>query len=250
MTETMEYWAVEELGESERSNLHACEGKLSYNFRDLRFLHQALTHSSIKTLENPSNERLEFLGDSVLGLVMTEFLYNFFQQHNEGDLTQIKSVVVSTNVLAAESQRLGLGEHYNVGKGVTRRKKLPNSLLANVFEAVVAAIYKDGGLEPARRFILRNVYHQVLNVASDRHQLNYKSLLQQWAQKVLSLTPTYRVISEKGPDHLKSFEGVGVVGDKRYAIGTGPAKKEAEQDAARKTLKMLDETEAVAVEKK
>ena len=141
MTETMEYWAAEELGESELSNLHACEGKISYNFRDLRFLHQALTHSSIMTLENPSNERLEFLGDSVLGLVMTEFLYNFFQQHNEGDLTQIKSVVVSTNVLAAESQRLGLGEHYNVGKGVTRRKKLPNSLLANVFEAVVAAIY-------------------------------------------------------------------------------------------------------------
>ena len=143
MTETMEYWAAEELGESELSNLHACEGKIAYNFRDLRFLHQALTHSSIKTLENPSNERLEFLGDSVLGLVMTEFLYNFFQQHNEGDLTQIKSVVVSTNVLAAESQRLGLGEHYNVGKGVTRRKKLPNSLLANVFEAVVAAMDRN-----------------------------------------------------------------------------------------------------------
>ena len=108
MTETMEYWAAEELGESELSNLHAGEGKISYNFRDLRFLHQALTHSSIKTLENPSNERLEFLGDSVLGLVMTEFLYNFFQQHNEGDLTQIKSVVVSTNVIAAERQRLAL----------------------------------------------------------------------------------------------------------------------------------------------
>ena len=123
-------------------------------------------------------------------------------------------------------------------------------MLANVFEAVVAAIYKDGGLEPARRFILRNVYHQVLNVASDRHQRNYKSLLQQWAQKVLSLTPTYRVVSEKGPDHLKSFEVVAVVGDKRYAIGTGQAKKEAEQEAARKTLQMLDEPEAAAVEEK
>ena len=241
MTETMEYWAAEELDDFDLNNLRECEQKISYQFRDLRFLHQALTHSSIKTIDNPSNERLEFLGDSVLGLVMTEFLYNFFQNRDEGELTQIKSVVVSTNILAEESQRLGLGEHYNVGKGVTRRKKLPNSLLANVFEAVVAAIYKDGGLETARRFVLRNIYHQVLKVASDEHHRNYKSLLQQWAQRVLSLTPTYRVVSEQGPDHMKSFEVVAVSGDKRYASGKGAAKKEAEQEAARITLTMIDE---------
>ncbi|MFP6739600.1 MAG: ribonuclease III [Planctomycetota bacterium] len=243
MTETMEYWAAEELDDADLNNLRECEQKVSYQFRDLRFLHQALTHSSIKTIDNPSNERLEFLGDSVLGLVMTEFLYNFFQHRDEGELTQIKSVVVSTNILAEESQRLGLGGHYNVGKGVTRRKKLPNSLLANVFEAVVAAIYKDGGLEVARRFVLRNIYHQVLKVASDEHHRNYKSLLQQWAQRVLGLTPTYRVISEQGPDHMKSFEVVAVIGDKRYAIGKGTAKKEAEQEAARITLTMLDDDE-------
>lgn len=245
MTEIMEYWAAEELDDSELSNLRECEKKISYQFRDLRFLYQALTHSSIKTLENPSNERLEFLGDSVLGLVMTEFLYNFFQHRDEGELTQIKSVVVSTNILAEESQRLGLGGHYNVGKGVTRRKKLPSSLQANVFEAVVAAIYKDGGLEAARRFVLRNIYHQVLRVASDPHQRNYKSLLQQWAQRVLGLTPTYRTMSEQGPDHMKSFEVVAVIGDKRYAIGLGAAKKEAEQEAARKTLSLLDESETL-----
>ena len=241
MTETMEYWAEEELDDSDLNNLRECEQKISYQFRDLRFLHQALTHSSIKTIDNPSNERLEFLGDSVLGLVMTEFLYNFFQHRDEGELTQIKSVVVSTNILAEESQRLGLGGLYNVGKGVTRRKKLPNSLLANVFEAVVAAIYKDGGLEVARRFVLRNIYHQVLKVASDEHHRNYKSLLQQWSQRVLSLTPTYRVVSEAGPDHMKSFEVVAVIGDKRYAIGKGAAKKEAEQEAARITLTMIGE---------
>jgi len=241
MTETMEYWAEEELDDSDLNNLRECEQKISYQFRDLRFLHQALTHSSIKTIDNPSNERLEFLGDSVLGLVMTEFLYNFFQHRDEGELTQIKSVVVSTNILAEESQRLGLGGLYNVGKGVTRRKKLPNSLLANVFEAVVAAIYKDGGLEAARRFVLRNIYHQVLKVASDEHHRNYKSLLQQWSQRVLSLTPTYRVVLEAGPDHMKSFEVVAVIGDKRYAIGKGTAKKEAEQEAARITLTMIVE---------
>jgi len=239
MSDRTEDWDGSPPSAYELRNLHECEERVHYRFRDLRLLHQALTHSSIKTLDNPSNERLEFLGDSVLGLVMTEFLYNFFKSRDEGELTQIKSVVVSTTVLAAESERLGLGEHYNVGKGVTRRRKLPSSLLANVFEAVVAAIYKDGGLEAARRFILRNVYHQVLNVGENSQHSNYKSLLQQWAQKELSVTPTYRVVSEKGPDHLKSFEVVAVIDDRRYATGSGRSKKEAEQVAARETLEVL-----------
>ncbi len=241
-TERTDSWYGELPSDRDLRNLEECEAKVQYEFRDLRLLHQALTHSSIKTIDNPSNERLEFLGDSVLGLVMTEFLFNFFEDLDEGELTQIKSVVVSTTVLAAETERLGIGDHYNVGKGVTRKRKLPNSLQANVFEAVVAAIYKDGGLEPARRFILRNIYHQVLNVVENAQHRNYKSLLQQWAQKELNLTPTYRVVSEKGPDHLKSFEVVAMVGDKKYATGSGGSKKEAEQTAARDTLGMLAES--------
>ncbi len=233
------------LTDAELKRIRGCESGICFRFRDPSLLLQALTHSSIKTVDNPSNERLEFLGDSVLGLVMTEFLYNFFQSHDEGDLTQIKSVVVSTSVLARESERLGLDRYYSVGKGVTRKKKLPVSLLANVFEAVVAAIYKDGGLESARRFVLRNLYHQVLAVAENRHKRNYKSILQQWAQKELNVTPTYRVVAEKGPDHLKSFEVVAVVGKKKYRSGTGRSKKEAEQVAARETLRaLLDERHA------
>jgi ribonuclease-3 len=229
----------DDFSEVERVRLGLCEDRIGYRFRDQRFLFQALTHSSIKSFDTPSNERLEFLGDSVLGLVMTEFLYNFFQDQDEGALTQIKSVVVSTAVLAKESQRLGLDELYNVGKGVLRKRHLPQSLLANVFEAVVAAIYKDGGLEAARRFVLRNVYHEVLAVAEDRHHKNYKSLLQQWAQKELGQTPTYKVVSERGPDHFKSFEVVAVVGRQKYGIGSGRSKKEAEQHAARETLERL-----------
>ncbi len=227
------------LSEADLGRIRGCEEEINYRFKDPTLLLQALTHSSIKTIDNPSNERLEFLGDSVLGLVMTEFLYNFFQDHSEGDLTQIKSVVVSTSVLARESERLSLNQYYSVGKGVTRKRKLPVSLLANVFEAVVAAIYKDAGLEPARKFVLRNLYHQVLAVAENRHKRNYKSILQQWAQKELNITPTYRVVGEKGPDHLKSFEVVAVVGKKRYRSGVGRSKKEAEQVAARETLKVL-----------
>lgn len=227
------------LSEAELSRVRSCESHLGYRFREPQLLLQALTHSSIKTVDSPSNERLEFLGDSVLGLVMTEFLYNYFQDQDEGSLTQIKSVVVSTSTLAQESTRLRLAEHYNVGKGVSKKRCLPLSLQANVFEAVVAAIYKDGGLEPARRFILRNLFHHVLAVDADEHEKNYKSLLQQWAQKERNVTPTYRVVAEKGPDHLKHFEVVAVIGGVPYHSGLGRSKKEAEQLAARATLEAL-----------
>jgi ribonuclease III len=229
--------------EHELARVRQCEAHIGYHFREPHFIVQALTHSSIKTEDNPSNERLEFLGDSVLGLVMTEFLYNYFQDQDEGELTQIKSVVVSTTVLAQESERLKLSTLYNVGKGVTRRRALPVSLQANVFEAVVAAIYKDGGLESARRFVLRNLFHHVLAVAENQHQKNYKSLLQQWAQKELNSTPSYRVLAERGPDHLKFFEVVAIIGKQVYRSGIGRSKKEAEQIAARDTLKILTQTQ-------
>jgi ribonuclease-3 len=227
------------LGGAELARLRECEAQIGYRFREPELLFQALTHSSIKTEDNPSNERLEFLGDAVLGLVMTEFLFNYFRDLDEGELTQIKSVVVSTTVLAQESDRLKLTAFYNVGKGVTRKRNLPVSLQANVFEAVAAAIYKDGGLDAARRFIIRNLFHHVLTVAENEHQKNYKSLLQQYAQKELNLTPSYRVLAERGPDHSKHFEVVAVIGNVTYRSGQGRTKKEAEQVAARETLRAL-----------
>jgi ribonuclease-3 len=172
-------------------------------------------------------------------MTVSEFLFNFLEGCDEGELTQIKSVVVSTTVLAQESTRLGLDRFYCVGKGVGRRNELPVSLLANVFEAVVAAIYLEGGLEAARRFVVRNLFHQMLAVCDDRHTKNYKSLLQQYAQKEMGVTPSYRVLRERGPDHRKSFEVAAVVGQDRYGRGVGKSKKEAEQDAARKALEAL-----------
>jgi ribonuclease-3 len=231
--------AREGLGDSDLARIRECEAELGYRFREPQFLAQALTHSSIKTEDNPSNERLEFLGDSVLGLVMTEFLYNYFSDHDEGELTQIKSFVVSTQVLAKESERLKLSAFYNVGKGVTRKRSMPVSLQANVFEAVVAAIYKDGGLESARRFILRNLFHHVLSVAEDEHEKNWKSLLQQYAQREMNLTPTYKVVEEKGPDHGKSFIVIAMLGKVAGKTGLGRSKKEAEQLAARETLNAI-----------
>ena len=170
---------------------------------------------------------------------MTEFLFNFFPDRPEGELTQIKSAVVSTNTLAEESMRLGLDEAYAVGKGVTSRRKLPNSLLANVFEAVIAAIYLDGGIDQAKEFIVRNLYHQVLAVHQKEHSVNYKSFLQQHLQKEDGSTPNYRVKSESGPDHAKEFVVQAMLKKDILGVGEGTTKKEAEQVAAKAALDKL-----------
>ena len=232
----------EHISAEDLRRLEACEVKVGYTFKNLDHLLEALTHSSIKTVEQPCNERLEFLGDSVLGLVITEFLFNFFGDLAEGELTQIKSVVVSTTTLAEESERLELDISFQVGKGVTARKILPTSLLANVFEAVVAAIYLDGGLETARDFCVRNLYHRILAVNDNRHPRNYKSILQQHLQKTESKTPVYRVIGESGPDHSKTFNVQAVVGKRKLGTGKGKNKKEAEQAAACESLEILGVT--------
>jgi hypothetical protein len=132
-----------------------------------------------------------------------------------------------------------LDEALVVGKGVTSRKLLPTSLLANVFEAIVCAVYLDAGLAKARDFCLRNLYHQVLKVNQNRHPLNYKSILQQHLQKADGRTPNYRVASESGPDHSKVFTVHAQVGKKVLGTGTGKNKKEAEQAAAQQALERL-----------
>lgn len=230
----------ESISPEDLKRLEACEARIGYKFTNPGYLMQALTHSSIKTIDQPCNERMEFLGDSILGLVITEFLFNFFGDRTEGELTQIKSVVVSTNTLATESERLELDSDFQVGKGVTNRKQLPPSLLANVFEAVVGAIHMDGGFAAARDFCLRNLYHHILAVNQNRHSLNYKSLLQQHLQKHEGKTPTYKVIQESGPDHSKTFTVQAMLGKTKLGVGDGVNKKEAEQSAAEASLRLLD----------
>jgi ribonuclease-3 len=219
--------------------LKACQARLGYPFSDRALLSQALTHSSGKTDTQPSNERLEFLGDAVLGLIISGFLFEAFPLYDEGELTKIKSVVVSSKSLARETSRLGLMEFFTIGKGMANQGQLPVSILANVFEAIVAAIYLDGGLRAAQRFVLDKLMDQIEAVVSNQHRKNYKSLLQHHCQKHMNLTPTYRVVKQEGPDHVKSFQVVAVVGDREYDTGWGRSKKEAEQKAAEATLKLL-----------
>src|SRR5262249_35084950 len=187
-----------------------------------------------------SNERLEFLGDAVLGLVTCEQLYLRFPDYQEGDLTKIKSVVVSRRTCARISRILNLGDFLFMGKGMNAHHVVPANLLADVFESLVAAIYLDGGLEAAKTFILRYVGPEIEQVAEGAHGGNFKSLLQQVAQREFGATPQYHLLDEKGPDHSKCFKIAAVIGRHRYHAASGRTKKEADQKAAMNALAQIN----------
>jgi ribonuclease-3 len=220
--------------------LDECQKVLGYEFRQPELLRAALTHASGADTRLASNERLEFLGDAVLGLVTCEQLFTRFPDYEEGDLTKIKSVVVSRRTCARISKALNLGDFLFLGKGMHVHTAVPPSLLADVFESLVAAIYLDGGLEPARRFILQHVGPEIEQVAEGAHGGNFKSLLQQVAQREFSATPQYQLLDEKGPDHSKCFKIAAVIGRQAYAAAWGRNKKEAEQKAAMNALAQIN----------
>ncbi len=231
--------AVERSSRMDSDRLQACQRALGYEFADGSLLQKALTHSSIKSVENPSNERLEFVGDAILGMVISEHLFRAFPEFSEGQLTKVKSVVVSSRTLGKASRAIHVEEFISVGKGIAVKRAIPRSLLANVFEAIVAAIYLDRGIEAARRFILDRLSDEIEKVLNNQHQKNYKSLLQHYVQKEFGEIPSYRVLDEQGPDHSKSFKVGAVVRDREYGVAWGRNKKEAEQRAAKEALRAL-----------
>jgi ribonuclease-3 len=212
--------------------LARCERRLGYTFRDKAILRSALTHASGAEHRLASNERLEFLGDAILGFVVCEALFRQFPQYLEGDLTKIKSVVVSRQTCAKISEALGLQEFLILGKGMTTHPSIPPSLLADVFESLVAAIYLDGGDAAVRPFINAFIAPEVELAAAGELGGNYKSLLQQLAQREFANTPVYHLLDERGPDHSKCFKVAAQVGPQRYQPAWGRNKKEAEQRAA------------------
>jgi ribonuclease-3 len=215
------------------------EDVLQYKFADPDLLEEALTHASIADNRLDSNERMEFLGDAVLDLIVCEELYKRFPQYLEGDLTKIKSAVVSRRTCAEISNETGLTELLIIGKGISSRQQMPSSLAACVYESIVASIYLDGGFEAAKEYVLRTMRPKIDIIAANTHQMNYKAVLQQHAQKVLGGTPIYELLDEKGPDHSKCFE-VGVLIDgRRFTSAWGPNKKTAEQKAALLALEEL-----------
>lgn len=212
---------------------------LGYTFRSADLLQTALTHSSVADDRLMSNERLEFLGDSILGLVICEELYSRHKDWLEGDLTKVKSVVVSRKVCADIADEIGLTGLLILGNGVSCNDDLPMSLRAGVFESVIGALYLDSGLEVTRRFVLQAMSDTIDACAeSDTHE-NYKSVLQQHSQRYLSASPHYEALDEQGPDHSKCFQVCVVVSGERFPSAWGSTKKQAEQSAARRALETL-----------
>lgn len=221
-------------------SLARCARRIGYDFQDLQLLRAALTHASGAEHRLASNERLEFLGDAILGAVVSEILFTRYPDYLEGDLTKIKSVVVSRQTCARISEALGLQEFLIVGKGMAANPTVPPSLLADVFESLVAAMYLDGGNAAAARFIVDTIGPEIELAAAGELDCNYKSLLQQFAQREFGNTPVYRLLDEKGPDHSKCFKIAAQVGDDRFQPAWGRNKKEAEQRAACNALSELN----------
>ena len=221
------------------SDLERCERRIDYTFQNKSLLRAALTHASGAQHRLASNERLEFLGDAILGAVVCEMLFHSYPENLEGELTKIKSIVVSRQTCAKISQALGLEEFLILGKGMTTHPTVPPSLLADVFESLVAAMYLDGGDAPARAFIREHIGPEIEAAAGGDHGGNFKSMLQQLAQREYGTTPTYQLLDEKGPDHSKCFKISAQIGRNRYQPAWGRNKKEAEQRAARNALSEL-----------
>jgi ribonuclease-3 len=229
----------EERGTGSLAELLRCESVLGYTFQRKELLRQALTHASGAAHRVASNERLEFLGDAVLGETICELLFERYPELLEGDLTKIKSVVVSRRTCAAISRLLKLDEFLIVGKGMSSSPVLPHSLLAGAFESVVAAIYLDGGRSAARAFIERFLAPEIEAAAHGNHGGNFKSLLQQYTQRHMAETPTYDLLEVRGPDHNKSFKVAARIGQCTYSPAWGRNKKEAEQRAALNAMSQL-----------
>lgn len=205
---------------------------LDYQFKDIRYLKEAFLHSSIADDRLRSNERMEFLGDSVLSLIICKTLFTRFPHYQEGDLTKIKSRLVSRKTCSEVANEMGLPQYIRVGKGMDQTRAMTGSIAAAILESVIGAIYLDGGMDPAERFILKLYDPLIAEADAEQHQENYKSLLQQYCQQEYSCTPHYELLDEKGPDHNKCFEVAVVVRHRRFPSAWGVTKKEAEQKAA------------------
>lgn len=220
----------------------------NYRFANSGWLSEALTHKSYvnerRTPGQHHNERLEFLGDAVLSLIVSDYLANRYSELSEGALSQLKAKVVSEAPLAKAAKRLDLGKRLKLGRGEERSKgREKPSLLADALEAVIAAVYLDGGFEASRNFtltVLREELSHIDELQASPGGGDYKTRFQEWCQKNHDMLPRYVVSRETGPDHQKVFEVEVCVNDQVCGVGQGSSKKEAEQQAAQRALEQVE----------
>ena len=222
-------------------DLSGFEEKTKIYFKDKNLLAQAFIHRSYinenGTLKLSHNERLEFLGDAVLELIITDYLYNKYPDRDEGDLTAYRSALVNAVIISEVAQKLGMNDYLMLSKGEAKDSGRARSfILANTYEAYVGAVYIDQGYEVARDFISKTLWNKIDMIVANKLWRDAKSLVQEKAQEYLGVTPSYKVLSESGPDHDKHFT-IGVFfAEDLIAEGKGKSKQEAEQMAARVAL--------------
>lgn len=219
------------------------ESQIGYTFKDkslltLAFIHRSFTNEN-RDVVDTHNERLEFLGDAILGLVVSDFLYSHLPDHPEGELSYLRSRLVEAPACVLYLQKIDLEKFLMVGKGESMNEgKGRETILADLFEAVIGAIYLDGGLEPARSFFFDHFEKEVHQIIEKPHR-NWKAELQDYCQKNFQKPPEYVVAGEEGPDHLKTFFIEVSLDQKLLGKGQGTSKKEAEQSAAEDAIHKL-----------
>lgn len=224
-----------------KKDLTEFEKKIKVKFNDIGLLEQALTHRSYVNEHGGSywdhNERIEYLGDAVLELVVSDHLYNKFPKEKEGVLTAYRSALVNTMTISTAAKNLGTNDFLRLSKGEKKDKgRARDFILADVFEAIIGAIYLDQGYENAKKFISENIFHLTEEVIKKRLWQDSKSYFQEKAQEIVNITPTYKVLEETGPDHDKKFKVGAFLGEEMVAEGEGVSKQIAEQNAANSGL--------------
>ncbi len=230
--------------QAKEPNLAAVCRQLGTTFNDIGLLQQALTHTSYanenKRETHTHNERLEFLGDAVLDLVISDYLFRQYPDLPEGELTKARAAIVCEPTLASRAAEMSLGDHLRLGRGEAAsggRERI--SILADAFEAVIGAIYLDQGFPAASRYVLSRLEDDLSSVERGEYAKDHKTLLQELAQRGGDVKIVYEVTAETGPDHDKVFEVAVRVNTDHLGVGSGKSKKEAEQQAARQALKKL-----------
>ena len=239
---------VKVVGEAleEYERLGPLEDEIGYRFVDRELLHRATIHRSFASESEEDiadNEVLEFLGDAVLGMVVSELLYQRNPSLSEGEMSKLRAFLVCSRSLARSAEGIDLGAYLVLGKGEEKTAgRLKDSLLANSFEAVIAAIHLDGGLQEASKFVDCTVYRRLTDAIEDEDNVlftDFKSLLQERQQSEGHSLPMYTVVEERGPDHAKTFSVEVELDGQAIAVGSGKTKKSAEQMAAELALQML-----------
>ncbi|OGK17054.1 ribonuclease III [Candidatus Roizmanbacteria bacterium RIFCSPHIGHO2_01_FULL_39_12c] len=226
-------------------NLRVFEQKINLLFKNRQLLENVFVHRSYlnehRNFYLPSNEKLEFLGDSVLSLITSLYLYKKYPELTEGDYTEIKASIVRTESLAEAALNLDLGEYLYLSRGQDRELGRKNvNILADCFEALIAAIFIDINFEKAYDFVLKYLFRSKLDtIIKNNLYLSPKSRLQEYTQAKFKLTPKYTLLEEKGPEHRRIFKVEVSIKNQKYGIGEGKSKKEAEEAAARKTLEKM-----------